>query len=463
MRGVSGACGLGLIVGVGVGCWHAASGHCGNLDGDFTCAERGGGQYCDACQADGDGCSDVVPAEGCHFAGMSGGTSTGGIESTSSGEPPTTTSPLTADTSSEGTSSTTSSVDSASGSTTESAGCRSNEDCEDPATPVCVTGECVQCTATMPEACSAVSQVCDDATQTCVPCTAHDQCAGGAACNLFTNTCLPADAVFDVLWGNNALTSAYQGFAGSEATFIVHAGAYTDSFTVHAGKVVAFVPYGEDEVTWNNGGGSSSQLTVSAGSTVLLDRIDLVDGGLNEWLLDVQGQAWVDRAEIAPNNGGIWVHDGGELVLRNSLIGGGPIKERGLLVTDTSIADVRYTTVATLNNPAVQCSDSATVAIHDAIIVSSGGGSSGELLCVPDMLMGTATEAQVGSFAGNAQWFANFAGPGFTSVDLHLAADGINLFQNRAIWHTGDPLTDIDGQPRPTNDGTPDYPGGDVP
>lgn len=462
MRVVGRACGLGLLVGVGMGCWQTASGHCGNLDGDFTCAERGGGPYCDACQADGDGCSDVVPAEGCHFAGMGGGgTSTGAVESTSSGEPPTT-SPLTADSSSEGTTSTTSSVDSASGSTTESAWCRSNDDCEDP-TPVCDSGECVQCTVAMPEVCSAMSLACDDATHTCMPCTAHDQCPGGAACNLFTSTCLPADAVFDVMWGNNALTNAYQGFAGSEATFIVHAGAYTDSFTVEAGKVVAFVAYGEDEVTWNNGGGFSSQLTVSAGSTVLLDRIDFVDGGTNDWLVDVLGRAWVDRAEVVPAKEGIRVQDGGELTLRNCLIGGAPMGGRGLFVTGTASAEVLYTSVASVNNPAVQCGDMAEVTIRNSIIVSTDGDAPGELVCPPAVLMGTATEAQVGVFAANAEWFVDFTDPGFLGVDLRLSQNGAFVFQDYATWQIGDPPIDIDGQPRPVNAGASDYPGGDVP
>jgi hypothetical protein len=31
------------------------------------------------------------------------------------------------------------------------------------------------------------------------------------------------------------------------------------------------------------------------------------------------------------------------------------------------------------------------------------------------------------------------------------------------MWQTGDPATDIDGDARPTTDGTPDYAGADVP
>lgn len=63
--------GMGLCV--GVGCRYYAENHCFNLDGDMTCAERGG--YCSACEASNDGCVRERPSVECYFPGPLAGTS----------------------------------------------------------------------------------------------------------------------------------------------------------------------------------------------------------------------------------------------------------------------------------------------------------------------------------------------------------------------------------------------------
>jgi len=55
---------------------------------------------------------------------------------------------------------------------------------------------CVQCTAENPVACQGTTPLCDDTSNTCVPCTAHDQCE--AACDLETGECFPEDSVLHV-------------------------------------------------------------------------------------------------------------------------------------------------------------------------------------------------------------------------------------------------------------------------
>jgi hypothetical protein len=37
------------------------------------------------------------------------------------------------------------------------------------------------------------------------------------------------------------------------------------------------------------------------------------------------------------------------------------------------------------------------------------------------------------------------------------------VIDTAAIWQTGDPTTDIDGDPRPSTDGSPDIAGADIP
>jgi hypothetical protein len=40
--------------------------------------------------------------------------------------------------------------------------------------------------------------------------------------------------------------------------------------------------------------------------------------------------------------------------------------------------------------------------------------------------------------------------------DLRLTAAGVTAFTDVALWQSGDPAADIDGNPRPSTDGTPD-------
>jgi hypothetical protein len=67
-------------------------------------------------------------------------------------------------------------------------------------------------------------------------------------------------------------------------------------------------------------------------------------------------------------------------------------------------------------------------------------------------------------FPGNAAapfmsaWFVSYA-----AGDFHLSGTHPAVINTAAIWITGDPPTDIDGDPRPTTDGTPDVAGADVP
>jgi len=56
------------------------------------------------------------------------------------------------------------------------------------------------------------------------------------------------------------------------------------------------------------------------------------------------------------------------------------------------------------------------------------------------------------------QWFV-----GYGAGNFHLQNDGLSLFADIAQWQPGDPLTDIDGDPRPTTAGAADYAGADVP
>lgn len=85
LRPIHGGCSLGLFWGfcVGLGCWNYSANHCANLDGNASCAERGG--YCNSCEAVNDGCTSVIPPENCYYPGIvegSGGYTPSGTAST---------------------------------------------------------------------------------------------------------------------------------------------------------------------------------------------------------------------------------------------------------------------------------------------------------------------------------------------------------------------------------------------
>jgi len=78
-----------------------------------------------------------------------------------------------------------------------------------------------------------------------------------------------------------------------------------------------------------------------------------------------------------------------------------------------------------------------------------------EVQCAGATLSSSVTEADVGFMSS---WFMSY-GVG----DFHLTAAGEAVFADVAQWQQGDPVTDIDGNPRPTTDSSLDYAGADVP
>lgn len=343
----------------------------------------------------------------------------------------------------------------------------------DPMLPLCVGGACVQCTAAAPQACTGATPICDDATNTCVPCTAHDQC-GEAACNLFTGACLPAEAVAHVGPGQPfaELAAAVGNFAGgAEGTIVIHQDNYDEAVTVDEGRTLAFLAADGDLPLWILAGGGMPQLTVSAGSALLMDGMQLSSNANDVGLHVDGGLAWVDRSRIVQNSGGgVVVENGAELVLRNCFVGGAD--NAAAVDVNASTARVTFSTLGggTITATGLSCTAPDMVEVRSSIIVALGIMATGgvDVACSVAEITYTATEAP---FAGTGNvavgelpfmtpgdWFA-----GYGTGDYHLQNDGLDLFADVAQWQAGDPTTDIDGDPRPAVDGTADYAGADVP
>lgn len=476
--------------------------HCANNDGDRHCAEQypdGSRPYCElgegACISPDTafGCVAQRPVDECYspcggsvlaengeclMGESSSGSSSGGTET-------------------EGSSGSDSS------STTGPVPCMGNEDCADegapfcepgsgecvacdgvedpdgacagkePGLPVCAGGACVQCTADKAGACGGKTPVCDEGTNTCVPCTAHDQC-GGAACNLFTGACLPVDAVVHVGGPKSdypMLQAAVDSFAAEmEGTIIVHAGTYNEAVTVSGGRVIGLLAASGELPEWlRTMDPNAPQLTVGVGTTVLLDGLQLSgnDSSDDAAVLINGGRAWLDRSRVIGNpGGGIVAQSNAELVLRNCFVGGSVNGVAALVINDATAA-VGYTTIiGGLGSLAegLSCTSGATVSVADSIVLLQSDNPA--VTCDPAIfdhsasevvLPGTANE-NVGSFDDLSDWFTNVA-----TGDFALSMTGAVVFADIAVWQAGDPPTDIDGDPRPTTDGTSDYAGGDVP
>jgi hypothetical protein len=343
----------------------------------------------------------------------------------------------------------------------------------DPAAPVCVGGTCVQCTTVAPEACTGMTPVCDDATNTCVPCNAHDQC-GEAACNLYTGACLPADAVVHVGPGQGFLnlTDAIASFAaGDEGTIIVHEpmASYDESVTVDGGRVLALLAAADAAAPpgWVRTAGGAPQLAVTMGSTVLIDGLRM-SGNANDVALSLDSsRAWVDRSRIVQNTGGgIVAQNAAELVLRNCFVGDGTNAADALTI-DGASANVTYTTLGSgFDNFGdvfpLLCTAPIVVTIRNSILVSFDNAP-GEISCSTAEVTNTASETlipgtgNVGLGDIEATWFTDVLVGNF-HLDSPPAVIGTT-----ARWAIDDPPTDIDGDPRPAVDGSPDHAGADVP
>lgn len=449
--------------------------HCVNNLGDRSCGE---GQFCSRCTEDNNGCVEEQPVSRCYVPGdeMGGGSSSSGDGSeTASGSTDT------------GPTVTTGSTDT--GMTTGPDTCEGPEDCTpaapfcddsgecvtcdgvpvgaceqlDAATPVCAAGECVQCSAGDDAACEGTTPLCEG--NVCVGCSDHDQC-GEAACNLFTGACLPASAVAHAGPGQEfaTLTAAVGSFGGNEGTVIVHGGAsFDESATVEEGDTIAFVANVGSLPIWLRSGSTTPQLTVNG--TALLDGLQL-SGNSNAVGAHVSGgQLWLDRSRVVQNTGGgLLADNGAELVVRNCFVGGASSVDAAVI--DMSTAEFIYTTLVGADGGlgearALACNSGSAVEVRNSVLASVDDVP--EMACASADVSTTASETKTpgdgnATLGGlQADWFVDV-----NTGDFHLDTPPAAV-SNTATWQAGDPLTDIDGDPRPSTEGAPDYAGADVP
>jgi hypothetical protein len=177
----------------------------------------------------------------------------------------------------------------------------------------------------------------------------------------------------------------------------------------------------------------------------------------------ITGGAWVEQSRIVNNTGGgIVVDGGGMLVLENSFVGGNVTDVAALDVVDGA-ANILYATIAggAAASTSLVCVDGTGVSVRNSLIVSRQ--IEDEVDCPNANLTDNALEMALPNNTSlgampDTSWFLNYQ-----QGDFHLAPNMFPMaIETAATWQPGDPTTDIDGNPRPTTDASPDFAGADV-
>jgi hypothetical protein len=345
----------------------------------------------------------------------------------------------------------------------------------DPLRPLCTDGTCVACTPENPLVCDEQLLLCDGGTNACVPCTEHEQCGSGA-CELAMGRCFPPDTVVHVDGDGGqdfpSVAAAVASIgAGLQGVIVVHeqnSGLGYSGTLIDEGKIIALIAaIGETPVLLGTAGNPG--LRAEGATTVLyVDGLQIAGNTMGLGLRANDAFVWVDRSSIVQNSGGgVLVENGADVTLRNCFVGrnGDEFADTRGITAASSVLDVNYTTVAAndgtgASGPISMSCDGATIGEVRNSIVAAGDGtidcaSVSFSFNVVDTAGLAGSDNDVLSFDPLA-WF-----PGIAMSDFHITMGP--PFADAAEWSTGDPLTDIDGDPRPAIDGTPDYAGADVP
>ena len=373
--------------------------------------------------------------------------------------------------------------------------------------PVCDLNSelCVECTADDASACEGTTPVCAASSNTCVDCTEHDQCGSGA-CNLFSGACFPDNA----LWVDK--TAPCSGADGSEAkpyceiqdavstvgksdptiVWVIPSGVYENKVSVESSRIIAIRSSMSADVRLETDG--TDALLVNQGSITLLDHIKVGYPSEDRGIVCSGGSLWADdssvverkelgvdgmsncklvlrRSKIANNDGGGILLSGGSLRLENSFVvanGGGVSEIGGIATSQGAELNLLYSSVI-LNQAqdelklSMGCSPDTSGGVRNSILLgTTGGGASFECGGLEyeynaldnGKIGGTNTYIEGGL---DPTWFVKPQ-----TGDFHLKS-GNEEFQDVALWINGDPSGDIDGDARPTVDGTVDYAGADIP
>ncbi|WP_096334060.1 hypothetical protein [Nannocystis exedens] len=384
----------------------------------------------------------------------------------------------------------------------------------DPATPACdaVSGLCVACTEDDTSGCTGTTPVCHPETQTCHACTSHDECSG-AACDIATGACFPADGA---LWVDGA-GDCDDAASGSEAeplctiaealsrvvaadpqAILVRPAVYDGALVVPESSVVAIVRAGAGAVEILGNGDATLGLGNQA--RVYLDGLELRGNDVGSGVVCDGGELWIDRSLIRQHHVSGVSAVGCDVQVRASalnknlgeglFVSGGAVRLENTFITENGDK-------ANADNPrgGLALAGGATATLVYVTLVGNnaytGGGLSVE--CEPDP--GVESVSLRNSIAFNAVGYSTFncegvevvshtaysaatdepdddnLGVATAEVPMLVGADAAipgvyrpvpgTKLDGVAMFEGGDPDVDFEGDPRPTDE--PSFPGADQP
>jgi len=330
----------------------------------------------------------------------------------------------------------------------------------DPSAPICSDGACVQCLVDRSDACGGDTPICAD-TQ-CTACTAHDQC--DVACELDGGACIDTLITVGPEGGFAEIGLALESIPeGESAAIVVSASSqcYLETLEITGARKVALLGADGPCLTSFD---DAPALTVADDATLYLQDF-AVEGAWGLGIAARGATVFTDRARIVNNQGGaVHLSQLATLHATNSVFGGDRNNVPAVDV-DASDAHILYSTLAAGfgSSQALRCRGDGIQTVRNSIVVAESAG--GEVDCPDAEIRDSALESAYGT--GNVAvgpvdtgaWFSDFAGG-----DLHLDLDATEpMFAGVARWQAGDPITDIDGDPRPIVSGESDWCGADIP
>ena len=333
----------------------------------------------------------------------------------------------------------------------------------DPSAPLCIDDACAQCNADDASACTGTTPVCDEPTNTCVGCTFHSQCPD-SACKLDTGECFDAADTTDLISPN--LAQAIQDLpADSDAVFRVSGSTDVDLSTtstpLNGGSRIAIVRADGSSWAFTGPTNGAPAVDIEGSSTrVYLENVEIRQQRDNPVLLVVAARVYLDESQIAnPTGDAVSLNTSAYLQARNTFMGSGG---GDALTTGTATFDLVYSTLGVTFGSAspISCGIVDGSTIRNSLLLTQN--TAPEIACSGVDVSYSAAIEDLGGTNTDLDPLIPTDYANYTGQDFHLTASAPSAISAAAQWQAGDPTWDIDGDPRPMTDGTPDFAGADV-
>jgi hypothetical protein len=338
--------------------------------------------------------------------------------------------------------------------------------------PLCVEDTCVQCSAEDTSVCVGTTPLCDVDANTCVPCEFHEQCQdiGRTACDIVSGACFLDDQVLNVdvdddVGLNDPIQEAIDLIppGGVRALYLTGTTDPSVELLIDEGKRIALIS-SSTNISLRGFDGGPTLRVHGADTVAYLHRVVVRGNGANVGIsVESSAAFFADSTQVYQNSGGLTLAEGTSGQLRNSMIGlNGNQFAPTTGINSAGELTVLYSSIIANDGDAedsLQCSGGSTEVRNSIFIGSSPASVNCSGLTSTNSAFDEAVPGAGNSNVGNLVpgWFDSVA-----AADFQLTPAGQAQFSDIALWQTGDPPFDFQGDPRPSVNGTPDFPGADT-